>query len=93
MHQSIEPHELTKIDLALFHIVQVSDGMQTVVLWEAPEDDSTMHIHTEEGSTLTIRVCDPLNPVRRKDVCEHLQAHLKASREKRQQRRASALAV
>jgi hypothetical protein len=81
MHQSIEPHELTKIDLALFRIVQVSDGTQTVILWEAPgSGEDALHLHTQ-GFTLTIRLCDPLNPVRRKDVCEHLQAHLAASRE------------
>jgi hypothetical protein len=74
MHRSIEPHELTKIDLARFHVVQVSDGTYTVVLWEASESPRF------EASTLTIRLCDPLNPVRRKDVCERLQAHLVASR-------------
>jgi hypothetical protein len=87
MHQSIEPHELTKIDLARFQVVQVSNGLQTVVLWEAPE------VFDEDAPTLTIRLCDPLNPVRRKDVCEHLRAHLSASREQKQLRRASALAA
>jgi hypothetical protein len=87
MHQSIEPHELTKIDLAHFQVVQVSNGLQTVVLWEAPD------IFANEAPTLTIRLCDPLNPMRRKDVCEHLQAHLSASREQKRQRRAIALAV
>ncbi|SAK97810.1 hypothetical protein AWB77_05769 [Caballeronia fortuita] len=81
MHHSIEPHELTRIDLARFQVVQVSDGTFTVVLWEAPEaraNGSPMqHVET---STLTIRLCDPLNPVRRKDVCERLRAHLAASR-------------
>ena len=32
MHQSIESHELTKIDIARFQVVQVSDGTFTVVL-------------------------------------------------------------
>ncbi|BCQ25144.1 hypothetical protein NK8_33210 [Caballeronia sp. NK8] len=73
MHHSIESHELTHIDLARFQVVQVSDGTFTVVLWEAPGRD-------EQASTLTIRLCDPLNPVRRKDVCEHLRAHLAVSR-------------
>ena len=83
MHHSIEPHELTKIDLACFQIVQVSDGTFTVVLWEAPESDSEdLSLLLAEPSTLTIRLCDPLNPVRRKDLCEHLQAHLDASRAK-----------
>lgn len=91
MHHSIEPHELTKIDLARYQVVQVSDGTFTVVLWEAPEpdaDDPPM-LHTTT-STLTIRLCDPLNPVRRKDVCEHLQAHLAATRAKRSQAEAVA---
>ena len=80
MHHSIEPHELTKIDLAPFKIVQVSDGTFTVVLWEAPDfEDALSPLHAE-ASTLTIRLCDPLNPVRRKDVCEHLRAHLAMSR-------------
>ncbi|WP_157056073.1 hypothetical protein [Candidatus Burkholderia verschuerenii] len=70
MHRSIEPHELTKIDLAVFRIVQVSNGTQTVVLWEA-----SGRLHAEPP-TLTIRLCDPLNPVRCKDVCERLQARL-----------------
>ncbi len=69
MHHSIEPHELTKIDLARFQIVQVSDGTYSVVLWEAPDNSRA------EVATLTIRLCDPLNPVRRKDVCERLQAY------------------
>ncbi|BAN25096.1 hypothetical protein [Caballeronia insecticola] len=79
MHHSIEPHELTQIDLSRFQVVQVSDGTFTVVLWEAPEAESQVRA---EASTLTIRLCDPLNPVRRKDVCEHffLRAHLAASR-------------
>lgn len=90
MHHSIEPHELTKIDLSRFQVVQVSDGTFTVVLWEAPEPDaeSLTGLHAET-STLTIRLCDPLNPVRRKDVCEHLQAHLAASRTKKTQPRAT----
>ncbi|WP_250514845.1 hypothetical protein [Caballeronia sp. INDeC2] len=79
MHHSIEPHELMKIDIARFQIVQVSDGNFTVVLWEAPAAGSN-HMET---STLTIRLCDPLNAVRRKDVCEHLRAHLAASRTRR----------
>ncbi len=84
MHHSIEPHELTRIDLARFQIVQVSDGTFTVVLWEAPERDTDDPPATHmEMSTLTIRLCDPLNPVRRKDVCEHLRAHLAASRMRR----------
>ncbi|SPB12972.1 hypothetical protein NOV72_00272 [Caballeronia novacaledonica] len=91
MHHSIEPHELTKIDIACFHVVQVSDGTFTVVLWEAPERDAydplVLHSHP---STLTIRLCDPLNPVRRKDVCERLQAHLAASRARRTRREAIA---
>lgn len=88
MHHSIEPHELTKIDLSRFQVVQVSDGTFTVVLWEAPEPDaqSLAGLHAET-STLTIRLCDPLNPVRRKDVCEHLQAHLAASRTRKTQPR------
>lgn len=80
MHHSIEPHELAKIDLAHFQVVQVSDGTHTVVLWEAPEPDAPAPLHVKP-STLTIRLCDPLNPVRRKDVCERLQAHLAASRD------------
>ncbi|WP_244816995.1 hypothetical protein [Caballeronia sp. Lep1P3] len=80
MHHSIEPHELSKINLACFQVVQVSDGTHTVVLWEAPEADTPMPLHLK-ASTLTIRLCDPLNPVRRKDVCERLQAHLAASRD------------
>ncbi|SAL23557.1 hypothetical protein AWB71_01256 [Caballeronia peredens] len=81
MHHSIEPHELTQIDLSRFQIVQVSDGTFTVVLWEAPETESQALANARaEASTLTIRLCDPLNPVRRKDVCEHLRAHLAASR-------------
>jgi hypothetical protein len=82
MHQAIEPHELTKIDLARFQVVQVSDGTHTVVLWEAPEP-ATNRLKHIDACTLTIRLCDPLNPVRRKDVCERLQAHLAASRETR----------
>jgi hypothetical protein len=91
MHHSIEPHELTKIDIARFHVVQVSDGTFTVVLWEAPESDAddppVMHAET---STLTIRLCDPLNAVRRKDVCEHLRAQLAASRVRQMHREAVA---
>ncbi|GGD93600.1 hypothetical protein [Caballeronia grimmiae] len=79
MHHSIEPHELGKVDLACFQIVQVSDGTNTVVLWEAPDPEASMPLHMQ-AATLTIRLCDPLNPVRRKDVCERLQAHLAASR-------------
>jgi hypothetical protein len=79
MHHSIEPHELGKVDLEHFQIVQVSDGTHTVVLWEAPEPDTLVPLHAR-AATLTIRLCDPLNPVRRKDVCKRLQAHLAASR-------------
>jgi hypothetical protein len=79
MHHSIEPHELGKIDLGRFQVVQVSDGTHTVVLWEAPEPEALTSVRLQ-ASTLTIRLCDPLNPVRRKDVCERLQAHLAASR-------------
>jgi hypothetical protein len=86
MHHSIEPHELTKIDLSRFQVVQVSDGTFTVVLWEAPESNALSGLHAE-ASTLTIRLCDPLNPVRRKDVCEHLRAHLAASRARKTQHR------
>jgi len=82
MHRSIDPHELSKIDLAPFQVVQVSDGTHTVVLWEAPEPDLSMGPHMQ-AATLTIRLCDPLNPVRRKDVCEHLQWHLSAMRNER----------
>jgi hypothetical protein len=70
MHRSIEPHELTKTDLADFRIVQVSDGMQTVILWEASGSLRA------EPPTLTIRLRDPLDPVRRRDVCMRLQARL-----------------
>src|SRR5690349_19905973 len=86
MHHSIEPHELTKIDLARYQVVQVCDGTLTVVLWEEPEpdaDDPPM-LHTTT-STLTIRLCDPLNPMQRKDVCEQMQAHLATTRAKRSQ--------
>ncbi len=79
VHHSIEPHELSKIDLAAFQVVQVSDGTHTVVLWEAPEPDLSMRPHMQ-AATLTVRLCDPLNPVRRKDVCERLQSHLRAVR-------------
>ena len=58
--------------------MQVSDGTHTVVLWEAPESDLSMRPHMQ--AMLTIRLCDPLNPVRRKDVCERLQSHLSAMR-------------
>ncbi len=74
MHRSIEPHKLTKIDLAIFQIVQVSDGAQTVVLWEA-----SGRLHAETPTLTILRLCDPLNPVRRKDVCECLQARLATS--------------
>jgi hypothetical protein len=81
MHQSIESHELTKIDIARFQVVQVSDGTFTVVLWEAPDTDADdPPALRPQASTLTIRLCDPLNAVRRKDVCEHLRAQLAASR-------------
>jgi len=46
--------------------VQVSDGTHTVVLWEAPDPDLSMGPHMQ-AATLTIRLCDPLNPVRRKE--------------------------
>ncbi|MDR5838436.1 hypothetical protein [Caballeronia sp. LZ034LL] len=78
MHHSIEPHELTHIDLSRFQVVQVSDGTFTVVLWEAAE----LTPAPTGPATLTIRLCDPLNPVRRKDVCEHLRTHLAAARVK-----------
>lgn len=90
MHHSIEPHELGQIDLARFQVVQVSDGTHTVVLWEAPEPDFSMPLHIQ-AATLTIRLCDPLNPVRRKDVCERLQAHLAASRNDKRAARQQAL--
>jgi hypothetical protein len=79
MHRTIEPHELKKIDIARFQIVQVSDGTNTVVLWEIAEPAQAHGMHGE-ASTLTIRLCDPLNPVRRKDVCEQLAARLAAPR-------------
>jgi hypothetical protein len=90
MHCSIEPHELTQIDLSRFQLVQVSDGIFTVVLWEAPAAGEPAPISRQaDASTLTIRLCDPLNPVRRKDVCEHLRAHLAASRAKQGRGRAA----
>ena len=82
MDHAIDPHELTRIDPDRYQVVQVSDGTNTVVLWEAPAHDliagngPLKTSRRDEAATLTIRLCDPLNPVRRKDVCERLQARL-----------------
>jgi hypothetical protein len=92
MHRSIETHELTRIDLSAFHVVQISDGRDTVVLWEAPFS-ANLGSTREEAFTLTIRLPNPLDAMRRKDVCERLQAHLTASRQSAARRRVQALAA
>ncbi|MDR5783256.1 hypothetical protein QCE63_27995 [Caballeronia sp. LZ065] len=76
MHHSIKPYELTHIDLSRFQLVQISDRTFTVVLWEAPELTQAQM----RPATLTIRLCDPLKPVRRTDVCEPPRTHLAAAR-------------
>lgn len=84
MHRSIYPHELDKTDLSHFRVIQVSDGVQNVVIWEDPPPLPSLHasartIETaDDAATLTIRVSNPLDAGRRRDICEHLRPRIAA---------------
>jgi hypothetical protein len=80
MQPSIALHDLPKVDLTHVRVVQVSDGHTTVVLWEAADTFALGSFRDREATVLTLRVGGPLDPVRRKDVCEVWQARLAAHR-------------
>lgn len=78
MQRTIEPHELDHVDLSHFRVIQVSDGQHTVVLWEGPLPLGHLSAGKinpsviDASATLTIRLPNPLDAGRRRDICEHL---------------------
>jgi hypothetical protein len=78
MHRTIEPQDLDHVDLSHYQVIQVSDGQHSVVIWEGPLSLGELRAGevrpslTDSASTLTIRVPNPLDAGRRRDICEHV---------------------